>query len=506
MTFFSDPTKAQAFQSLVSSQFTEASMSKVVIPEALPWAGLTAWAATTAYASQAKVSLNGYAYECLTPGTSGATGPSGSGYYISDGTVYWMYIGVVATKAYSDALALNLNETFASSGNLYQVTTAGTTSGATGPSTKVAGTSGTVSYSYLGPQTQPIISDTATQPAGTTNQLNWNAANLTILGGADFVQVGANPRAAISTVSYDGTTKGAGGFGYLGIRTDAPFGGFSYFNTSATAVYVDGTLIAIAYYQGAAANRFIQIDSTGLPRRFRDIRIGLSNSTQVYGYYATGFDSFDAYIPKNPLTLVAVGDSFAEPGPLGYLHRLTAGLGIEAFCSSGSGGTGALGTTTSPARVCYLDRWTQDVIRRAPDIVILQGTGNDATNITSKLYTTAQVLAAYETMIRRVQQELPQTLVIVLGLWNNRGTLPEPNLTINAQLTLLAKRLNVPYLDWSTYISDGGLPGSPSGTGNSLYYTRSDGTHRTQTGDKYSAERLLPNIVNVLKTTWGLNL
>jgi hypothetical protein len=53
----------------------------------------TAWATGTVYtAGQQIVASNGYFYECIQGGTSGASSPTGTGGVFADGTVYWQYL------------------------------------------------------------------------------------------------------------------------------------------------------------------------------------------------------------------------------------------------------------------------------------------------------------------------------------------------------------------------------------------------------------------------------
>lgn len=57
-------------------------------------AALAAWAASTAYALGARVTLGGNVYQCTIAGTSAASGgPTGTGTAIADGTVTWRYLG-----------------------------------------------------------------------------------------------------------------------------------------------------------------------------------------------------------------------------------------------------------------------------------------------------------------------------------------------------------------------------------------------------------------------------
>lgn len=49
------------------------------------------WQSSTAYVVRQIVYWNGNVYECTTAGTSGTTGPSGTGTAVSDGTVTWCW-------------------------------------------------------------------------------------------------------------------------------------------------------------------------------------------------------------------------------------------------------------------------------------------------------------------------------------------------------------------------------------------------------------------------------
>ena len=55
------------------------------------------WASETSYSINTQVNSGGLLYSCITQGTSGMSGPSGTGTTISDGTVVWKHAGVAAT-------------------------------------------------------------------------------------------------------------------------------------------------------------------------------------------------------------------------------------------------------------------------------------------------------------------------------------------------------------------------------------------------------------------------
>lgn len=60
---------------------------------AITWAGAE-WLAGTAYGRRARVIRNGNVYQCITAGTSAASGgPTGTSSDITDGSVHWNYLG-----------------------------------------------------------------------------------------------------------------------------------------------------------------------------------------------------------------------------------------------------------------------------------------------------------------------------------------------------------------------------------------------------------------------------
>jgi hypothetical protein len=77
-----------------------------------------AWAASTYYSYNDRVTLGGNTYECITSGTSaGSGGPTGTGSNITDGSAHWKYLR---------ATAYSLNEKVIMSGAVYNCSQAGT--------------------------------------------------------------------------------------------------------------------------------------------------------------------------------------------------------------------------------------------------------------------------------------------------------------------------------------------------------------------------------------------
>lgn len=118
-----------------------------------------AWAATTDYVTGAVVSLAGKYYIAVAGGRSaGAGGPTGNGTQIIDGTVTWKLAGGYDSTAWAQATIYDTGVVVLSgSGNYYQCTAAGKSSGAgTGPTGTGSGIAdGTATWAYLNPFTFP---------------------------------------------------------------------------------------------------------------------------------------------------------------------------------------------------------------------------------------------------------------------------------------------------------------------------------------------------------------
>lgn len=465
--------------------------AKFSLPDEIPCYGVPARANLTAVSLFTPIAIDNRVYWVIDAGTTGAAPPTATkSNYIVDGSAVLAYIGYLAPVAYANNLALVLDQLFVANGRVYRVTVAGTTSGAgSGPTLPTGGTDGTVDYAYVSEQTMPIVTEAGSAPGGTTEQVAWDSAKMTKLGGT-FVQIGANPRGALFSASPDGNayTTGSGGGGVFATVTDAPLWAFAYFNRAQALCFVDGQLAAYVYNQ-TAAGRYITFDSRGMVRKAREYRIDVDQQTQFFGCYATGADSFDAYVPKNGRKAVIITDSFGGYHPFGYTNRLGHQLGIEDWRIASMGGTGVLWTG---GLVNYGGRFTVDVINHNPDYVIIQLTQNDRQGVIAGTFTEAQVKAATGALIDRCRNEIPNAQVLLMPVWNNRGALTGIELTLYNDAVALAAEKNVPLIDWSAFSTDGGFAGSLSGSGNSGQYIAGDGTHPTYHGHWNRADRLEP--------------
>ena len=93
-------------------------------------------------------------------------------------------------------------------------------------------------------------------------------------------------------------------------------------------------------------------------------------------------------------------------------------------------------------------------------------------------------------MAMKLLSTLALSALVVMNQWTNRGALSGAYASADTALRAALTAASVPQVLWDDFTTDGGSVGSPSGTGNSLYHTGSDGTHPTPLGHDMRARRL----------------
>lgn len=482
--------------------------STYTFPGAFPVLGATPRADAASVAVGAIQSVGSSVYLAIgttgafTTGTTGTgTAPTGTGNHIVDGSVVWGYLGYLAPVAFANSASLAADQLVYSGGNVYRVVASGTTAASGGGPTPAALTSGTVTFAYEGVQTLPLMTVNAAAQGGFTQRVTWNDdTKRTILGGT-MVQNAANARGGIVSRSGNGgpyTEANGEGGGFLFSVSDAPKLDFTATGIGAYTAWVDGQIVALVV-RTVVTQHYLDFDFSAVraPRRVRTFRFDLPFPTKFAGFFATATDTFSSYSPAENVRAVLVADSFgggstARPWCLLYSVRLSHWMGIEDFRIAAIGGTGIV---NPGALVPYGARFTQDVIVHNPDLVIIQQSNNDGSYITAGSATLETLRVAQVALVDRVRNELPNAFQIALGNWNNRGPLATSDAVssgINEQARAIALAANIPFVDWSNYLTDGGYVGHGSGTGNSLFLT-GDGTHPTGGvggGDEYRANRL----------------
>lgn len=439
-------------------------------------------------------------YGCLKSGTSGSTPISGTGAVITDGTAIWTYMGERVAIAWATNLTVAEGQVAYNGGYVFRAANAGSTAASGSGPTPGSLTDNGVTWLFVGEQTQPLVSaPSLTVTPGLTQGVNWNDAKITYLGGSP-VQVGANPRATIPTVNYDGgagTSRGSVAPNvatvFEGVKLDV------YSMYLHETIWVDGEVVALVVGAAGVTTStpyYVNLDWTNarVPRKARTIRVTTGQSTQFYGFRGAPVDTFTAYAPHDPLRVVLIADSFGEgvggiSDIFGYPSQLQRGLGIEDFVISAAGGTGVLKTNGS--RVAYKDRFTVDVINRSPNVVIIQSSQNDADQ------DLAAVKAELSAEILRVKTELPDALCVVMGVWNTRAQTPliDPALTLNNNARDAAAAAGVPFVDWSDLITGTGRIDSQTNNGNADFNVLPDGTHPTVRGHALRARLLISKFI-----------
>lgn len=336
----------------------------------------------------------------------------------------------------------------------------------------------------------------------------WNSPNLT-LRSAQWSQVGANPRGAPVTVSYDGSSRlPLSGACYAN-------SGSIYFVTDSAAFEIDGLFNCYRIYMdlgdgagwrvggtvqsaGTATRYFTLVDCGAFvaPSAPKRVRIDVDGAAQLYGISTLATETVWPLRDASPARGVLIGDSFAEGvgaqfGALdGYAQAMGRILGFDDWIVAGAGGTGLL--QPNGARVNYLSRLSADVINQAPDLIVLQCTQND-----NSLPLT-QVHANLSAIIQAIRAALPQSIVVILGVWNANSSPSALATALNGDLAATALGLGVPYIDQLSWITGSGNIGAPAGNGNADIYVSPDGVHPSAAGHLYRAQRCSDAICSIM--------
>ncbi|MGY1711350.1 SGNH/GDSL hydrolase family protein [Geodermatophilus sp. SYSU D00758] len=192
-----------------------------------------------------------------------------------------------------------------------------------------------------------------------------------------------------------------------------------------------------------------------------------------------------------PLAVV-LGDSWSEgsgaeyPGG-GFADQLAEAQGWRLINAS-QGGTGYVtdGPENYPKRAPLPER-VPDVVAQGPDVVMVVAGLNDA----GRDYTTEQLEGAVEATLRPLRDQLPEALVVVIGpFWPNEEPI-DSALQVDAVIRQEAEDLGLPFVSpieerWITGTNDG----TPLGNRAQYIGTGVDGTHPTQAGHDYLADRI----------------
>lgn len=240
-------------------------------------------------------------------------------------------------------------------------------------------------------------------------------------------------------------------------------------------------------------------------RRLRRVRVIWTGYIQFAGVNVAASDNVLPWpvSPRVPRMMV-VGDSQQDTfvdyagGQMGYSIAQHLGL-ADAVTISSYGGTGYL--STNGIGLNWTDaRRIADIIRQAPDIVLIIGSQNDWNQ------NTATLTAAVRTMLNTLLAALPNTLFVGIGpVVGNSSTVNAAN-AIAAGWTGANDQGRVRFIDnftvpWITGFGESAITASP--TTNAGYWVASEQYHLHGFGVEYWAEIAATRVGDALLAMLG---
>jgi lysophospholipase L1-like esterase len=272
---------------------------------------------------------------------------------------------------------------------------------------------------------------------------------------------------------------------------------------------VDGEYVATGFIARQTTTSFrahTSIDWSGV-RRARLYEVEGEANTDFFGVRLPPTATvWAAPLTDDGLRIVVHGDSFVEgagasPTSLygGLANCMAQLLGQPDTRGSGQGGTGYLSTLGGQLHN-FIQRVDADVIAPAPQVVIEMGGCNDRdlvqTNATA-------MQAVVTTWLDRVQAALPDTLIFVTGPMSPNGNLNSESYNVavrDGKKAACLGRRNVVFIDnlAQAWVTGTGRVGSTTGDGIADWVTSNDGTHPSDDGHRYLAERVVRAIAGRL--------
>lgn len=299
---------------------------------------------------------------------------------------------------------------------------------------------------------------------------------------------GSGAAYADPTTAFAGTSSGA-----IEFWSDAPTIEIRAVSEYAR-VYVDqgaGLQLVGTPAGTGGSTRYLKI-VWGEGRLPRFYRVELSSASIAY-FHSVYVAAQDTVWAANADTFkgIAIGDSFVEGTGATYeadgcFQQLGRLLGIADWRVCGSGGTGFVQTSASPARGNLQTRLNQDVLLRSPfDLVVLAASGNDTGNV-------ATLPAATASILTQIRQYNPSAKIIVLGTWRPLDTAEAAYNAVDDAVRsgITASGVRCSFISQVGWITGAGKVGATTGTGNADFYTSSDGVHPSQAGHDYRAQRM----------------
>jgi hypothetical protein len=472
------PSRASLLQRIRAS-ITGAQTTNGVIAQ--PLSPPIAWAATTLFFKGQACVLAGNIYVCIFQGTTGSTGPSGTGSaQITDGTAVWYYWGPTFTAA-AGAPTVTATATRYSTGTSYTNTAA-------------VGGLGAVNIK----DTTNFLLSPGNDGGGANGAYLWNLGGL--IGSVTFITDAPQFQIAATATANPGMSIYVNGVPLtVGVSIVNP-SGFNY----TQLVFADRRERLITVEMPTASiNTFIGVltnDTTSkvsAPVLANNISIAVTGTSYIQG---------TASIPVTPS--LGIGPQIAR------LLGCNFNYWIDGQCTgTGYVTPGALTIFGSPARVTNMQAFGQ------PDVLVITGAGiNDqgAASIVAAGPTTAAALAieqaAVLTALQNYRAAFPNAMMFVIG--SEAGATGPSAAIFNMELAVSnavaqfsdASCFYVPQSAQTatkSMISGTGNTGTTNGTGNSDVYTFTDNIHPVQAGANYLAARSAAGIIARVNTLQG---
>jgi len=219
----------------------------------------------------------------------------------------------------------------------------------------------------------------------------------------------------------------------------------AYGQRSPYKLWIDGvpaTLVSQQYNHDATFPNFYANVAFVTPGTHR-IRWDILGNNRLVGFEDAPGSTISPITTAAPVRAVYMGDSIGEGTgsidgySLAICQYLAAKFGWH-MTNMSAGGTGLVNGGVLPGRFPYIDRVQSDIVALAPDVVIIQGSINDGSGVTTTI--AGQLLDA-------IQTGLPAARIYVVGPLGRYGVLTSQDLPSVAGLSDACASRGIPFFD-----------------------------------------------------------
>ncbi len=288
--------------------------------------------------------------------------------------------------------------------------------------------------------------------------------------------------------------------GYLRISVDK---GNGYVMSSEEGVYTgsSGALVYVDFGEGSNDYKNIRIETEG--------NIGAFSIMQGKEIKK---------VENTPKKILFIGDSWTEGVAidtgkkyLSYSNIIADRLNMLCI-NDGVGGAGydiaTPGDANEGALYSYINMLNESLDHFEPDVIVINGGGNDISNVSKTTDAIAQKADELYTRLEEYKKSHSGCKVVILGVEYIEGIQEyERTRELNSKLIEKAKAHQFPYIDYvtgDTYGADGTQITEGNGPyiteTNRSQYLYTDNTHPTQAGHKYLSEALAKEVEKALKS------